>query len=62
MSNANDFVIKNGCLKEYVGTSKDVVIPDGVTTIGDEAFSHCEMLKNMPKNIRSPSWWWNNGR
>ena len=38
MSNANDFVIENGVLKKYVGPGRDVVIPEGVTEIGVEAF------------------------
>ena len=38
MSNANDFVIKNGVLEKYNGHDAEVMIPDGVTTIGDEAF------------------------
>ncbi len=33
-----DFVIENGVLKKYTGTSADVIIPDGVTEIGDSAF------------------------
>ena len=39
MSNANDFIIENGILKKYVGPGGDVVIPDGVTEIGIQAFS-----------------------
>ena len=38
MSNPNDFVIKNGTLVEYVGSGGDVVIPEGVTRIGRQAF------------------------
>ena len=38
MSNPNDFVIKNGVLKKYVGPGGDVVVPDGVTSIGMDAF------------------------
>jgi putative cell wall-binding protein len=34
----DDFVITNGVLKEYTGAGGDVVIPYGVTSIGDEAF------------------------
>ena len=30
-----DFVINNGVLEKYTGKGKDVVIPDGVTGIGD---------------------------
>ena len=38
MSNASDFVIDDGVLKKYKGPGGDVVIPDGVTKIGDSAF------------------------
>ncbi|EJF39691.1 leucine rich repeat protein [Clostridium sp. MSTE9] len=35
----SDFVIQDGVLMKYNGTAKDVVIPDGVTEIGKEAFT-----------------------
>ncbi len=35
-----DFVIKNGVLVEYRGNGGNVVIPNGVTTIGREAFDY----------------------
>ena len=38
MSSASDFVIENGILKKYVGPGGDVVVPDGVTEIGERAF------------------------
>ena len=41
MSNASDFIIENGVLKKYVGPGGDVVIPDGVTEIGEKAFWMC---------------------
>lgn len=44
MSNANDFVIENGVLKEYVGSDNDIVIPDSVTSIFSGAFSGCRNL------------------
>ena len=34
MSSASDFVIENGVLTEYKGPGGDVVIPEGVTSIG----------------------------
>ena len=34
MSNASDFVSENGILKRYVGPGGDVIIPEGVTSIG----------------------------
>ena len=59
MSNMNDFVIKNGVLKKYVGPGGNVVVPEGVTKIGesscygDHAFSNCESLQSitLPKSI-----------
>lgn len=33
-SNPADFIIRDGCLEEYVGPGGDVVIPEGVTGIG----------------------------
>ena len=39
MSKASDFVIKNGVLKKYKGAGGSVIIPEGVTCIGVEAFS-----------------------
>lgn len=40
MSNASDFIIENGVLKGYTGPGGRVVIPEGVTGIGDHAFYH----------------------
>ena len=40
-----DFIIEDGVLKEYVGEESDVVIPDGVTAIGDGVFDGCERLQ-----------------
>jgi hypothetical protein len=37
--NDNDFVIKNGVLVEYRGTSEDVTIPNSVKEISDYAFN-----------------------
>ena len=44
MSSASDFIIENGVLKKYVGPGGDVVIPDGVTEIGDHAFCTVESI------------------
>ena len=44
MSNINDFVIENGVLKEYQGQGGDVVIPEGVTSIGASALTGCSSL------------------
>ena len=47
------FKIENGVLVKYTGKDKDVVIPDGVTSIGNKAFSHCQSLQtiNMPNGV-----------
>ena len=47
MSNINGFVIENGVLKKYQGQGGDVVIPEGVTSIGDWAFYDCLSLTSV---------------
>ena len=37
----------SGLLNKYTGDSKDVVIPDGVTSIGDFAFASCKSLVSV---------------
>ena len=37
MSNASDFLIKKGVLTEYKGPGGDVIVPEGVTVIGELA-------------------------
>ena len=34
----SDFVIKNGVLIKYTGDEPEVVVPDGITEIKNEAF------------------------
>ena len=63
MSNASDFIIENGVLTKYVGPGGDVVIPEGVTKIGDEAFAQCKALTGVimsdtVKTIGSGSFFW----
>ena len=47
MSNMNDFIIENGVLTKYVGPGGDVVIPEGVTKIGEWAFYNCQGLTGV---------------
>ena len=42
-----DFEIENGKLTKYTGKGGDVVIPKGVTRIGNDAFRNCEKLKSI---------------
>ena len=41
------FVIERGVLKKYNGQDKNVVIPDGVSTIGYRAFANCTDIKSV---------------
>lgn len=53
MDGIMDFVIEKGVLKKYVGKGGDVKIPSEVTTIGNEAFYHCDLLTSVtiPDNV-----------
>ena len=42
-----DLIIENGVLTKYVGKGGEVVIPDGVTTIGDLAFLNNRTLTSV---------------
>lgn len=52
MENKQDFVIKEGVLKEYTGPGGDVTIPEGVTKIGNWAFSGCDTMETQKQNRR----------
>ena len=41
------FEIAGGMIKKYHGTETALVIPDGVTGIGFEAFAECENLRSV---------------
>ena len=54
MSNANDFIIENGVLIKYKGKGGDVVIPEGVTKIGNEVFRGKKKITGVvvPEGVR----------
>ena len=58
MSNASDFLIEDGVLVKYVGPGGDVVIPEGVTSIGLSAFRYCSSLTSVqiPESVTSIGW------
>lgn len=44
---SEDFAITNGVLTKYQGSGGDVVIPEGVTCIGDASFARCSNLTSV---------------
>ncbi len=59
MSKAGGFVINNGVLEAYIGKGGDVIVPDGVTSIGDSAFYNRESVKSvvLPASVTSIEKW-----
>ena len=51
MSSASNFVIENGVLKKYVGMDADVVIPEGVTEIGENAFAKRSFVRSISSSL-----------
>ncbi|MBE6875655.1 MAG: leucine-rich repeat domain-containing protein [Ruminococcus sp.] len=49
-----DFEIENGMLKKYIGSGGAVIIPDGVTNIGMEAFRECDTVTSViiPEGVK----------
>ncbi len=47
------FVVENGILTDYRGFEETVIIPDNVTSIGENAFYNCEGVKfvAIPENV-----------
>lgn len=53
-ASASDFVIKNGVLTEYKGTDETVIIPEGVTSIGEKVFYYKPIKQvTFPKSLKS---------
>lgn len=55
MSNPNDFVIENGVLTKYVGPGGEVILPEGITEVGKNAFIWCINLSRVtiPGSIKA---------
>lgn len=51
----NGFIIEDGVLTDYTGPGGDIVIPKGVTSIGDYAFYNCDSITSVsiPKSVTS---------
>ena len=51
----SDFKIQNGALRKYHGKGGNVVLPAGVTSIGNGAISGCESLTSItiPDSVTS---------
>ena len=54
----SDFIINNNILEEYTGNAETVIIPNGVTEIGRNAFSECKSLKKViiPDSVIKIGW------
>jgi len=54
VENNQDFVIKNGILDWYKGPGGDVIIPEGVTAIGNRVFTCCANLTSViiPEGVK----------
>ncbi len=54
----NNFVIKNNVLVEYKGTSSNVIIPEGVTRIGEFVFEGTDVVSvSIPEGVTHIEQW-----
>lgn len=42
-----DFTIENNVLVKYHGNASEVIVPEGITAIGEKAFMDCDNLKKI---------------
>ena len=58
-SQSQDFQMNGTVLVRYRGNAADVTIPEGVTAIGNDAFSYCGSLKSIiiPSSVVSIGDW-----
>ena len=58
MKDRQELDISNGILNKYMGPGGDVVIPAGVTKIGNSAFYGCTGLQSVtiPKGVTEIGW------
>lgn len=57
--NNTDFVIKEGVLQKYLGSEKDIIVPEGVTSIAEWAFQGNETMESIhfPEGITAIKSW-----
>lgn len=61
-----DCLVEDGVMKRYIGVGGEVLIPEGVTEIGESAFIHCAAVSavELPESvrvIRSAAFSWRTG-
>ena len=57
MSNIKDFEIEKTTFKKYLGNGKEVILPEGIKEIGENAFYQCVSLKSLsiPSSVTKTS-------